>query len=163
MPVSAAQKDEIQQLLDVLLKATNARGKRQLAGMFLALVDRDSWPEYYEVIPEPRCLDGVKDALAKNKYKSALHVYEDLNLVFLNALYYNEEGSQIAKDAITLRTLLDTQWKQSPNLPTPPSSPPASSAQRVRKAPARVAPTSPSKTKLRLAPAPMPATPARPP
>lgn len=120
MPVTATQKDEIQQVVDALLKATTPRGKRNLAGMFLDLVNRESWPEYYEVcsnpvltapclclvfqvIPQPRCLNGIKDTLAKNKYKNALDAYEDLTLVFLNALYYNEEGSQIAKDAAMLR------------------------------------------------------------
>ena len=41
--------------------------------------------------------------LAKHKYKDALRVYEDLRLVFLNALFYNEDGSQIALDAGTLK------------------------------------------------------------
>ena len=49
MPVTAAQKDGIQQVIDALLKATAGRGKRRLADMFLDLVDRESWPEYYEV------------------------------------------------------------------------------------------------------------------
>ncbi|TCD68597.1 hypothetical protein EIP91_010388 [Steccherinum ochraceum] len=132
MPVTAAQKDEIQQVIDALLKPTASRGKRRLADMFLELVDREHWPEYYEVIPQPRCINGVKDSLGKNKYKNALQAYEDLTLVFLNALYYNEESSQIAKDATTLRTILDEQWKLSPNLPHPPSSPPASSAQMTK-------------------------------
>ena len=30
-------------------------------------------------------------------------MFDDLNLVFLNALHYNEDGSQIAKDATTLK------------------------------------------------------------
>ncbi len=32
-----------------------------------------------------------------------MDVYTDINLVFKNALYYNEVGSQIAKDATTLQ------------------------------------------------------------
>lgn len=49
MPVTAAQKDEIQKVIDALLKTTASRGKRRLADMFLELVDREHWPEYYEV------------------------------------------------------------------------------------------------------------------
>lgn len=49
MPITVAQKEEIQHVIDTLVKATAPRGKRRLAGMFLDLVDRESWPEYYEV------------------------------------------------------------------------------------------------------------------
>lgn len=55
------------------------------------------------MIPEPRCLNLIQSRLAKNGYKNALDVYIDLNLVFKNALYYNETGSQITKDATTLQ------------------------------------------------------------
>ena len=56
-----------------------------------------------QVIPSPRSINSVKASLAKNKYKDALQAYEDLSLVFLNALFYNEDQSQIAKDASTLK------------------------------------------------------------
>ena len=62
----------------------------------------------FQVIPNPRCINGVRDQLAKNKYKDPLQAYEDLNLVFLNAVFYNEDVSQIAKDAklLKVRSLL---------------------------------------------------------
>ncbi|KAI0735712.1 hypothetical protein C8Q76DRAFT_643187 [Earliella scabrosa] len=131
MPLSAAQKTAINEIVGALTGATSRRTKRRLAGMFLELVDKDSWPEYYEVIPQPRCINGVKANLAQNKYKNPLDAFEDLNLVFLNALYYNEEGSQIAKDAATLKGILENEWRQRSVLPAPPSSPPASAAQKV--------------------------------
>ena len=53
--------------------------------------------------------------LSKNKYKNPLDAYEDLTLVFLNAMYYNEEGSQIAKDASTLRVSTSISVHVSPN------------------------------------------------
>ena len=37
------------------------------------------------------------------RYKVAEDVYDDLTLVMLNAEFYNEEGSQIWKDAATLK------------------------------------------------------------
>ena len=45
----------------------------------------------------------MKANLAKSKYNDALQAYEDLNLIFLNAVFYNEDVSQIAKDARTLK------------------------------------------------------------
>ncbi|KAI0782167.1 hypothetical protein C8Q75DRAFT_886490 [Abortiporus biennis] len=138
--LSAAQKHDIEQVLQAILDARAPRKSRQLAAMFLDLVNRDEWPEYYEVIPDPRCINGVKESLEKNKYKDPLVVYRDLNLVFLNAMYYNEEGSQISKDARTLQSLLDTEWRRYPSLPTPLSSPPTSSLPTTRRGPAQSQP-----------------------
>ena len=44
-----AQKVGIQEVIKLLLDAPAPRGKRRLADMFLELVDKDDWPEYYEV------------------------------------------------------------------------------------------------------------------
>ena len=49
MPVTSAQKAAIEDILDVLVATTPPRGKRHLAAMFMDLVDRADWPEYYEV------------------------------------------------------------------------------------------------------------------
>ena len=58
MPVSAAQKTAINEVISALTGATSRRAKRRLADMFLELVDRDSWPEYYEVCRlSPSCPD----------------------------------------------------------------------------------------------------------
>ncbi|EJF58495.1 hypothetical protein DICSQDRAFT_90751 [Dichomitus squalens LYAD-421 SS1] len=123
MPVSAAQKTAIEEVIRAITSASSRRAKRRLADMFMDLVDRESWPEYYEVIPQPRCINGVKANLAQNKYKNPLDAFIDLNLVFLNALHYNEDGSQIAKDANTLKGILESEWRQRPLLPVPPMSP----------------------------------------
>lgn len=50
MPISSAQRTEIDAVIKALLDLTTTRRKRQLAEMFLDLVDPESWPEYYEVI-----------------------------------------------------------------------------------------------------------------
>jgi len=100
------QKKAIKEVLDALILATGPPRKRQLAGMFLELVDRHDWPEYYDAIPEPRCLTNIQAMLEKNRYKDPLDAYTDLSLVFLNALFYNEPGSQIAMDAQTLKVSL---------------------------------------------------------
>lgn len=49
MTISSAQKTEIEAVIKAICDATVPRRKRQLAQVFLDLVDRDSWPEYYEV------------------------------------------------------------------------------------------------------------------
>jgi hypothetical protein len=52
MPISSAQKAAIEEVIDVLISTTPARGKRQVSSMFLDLVDRADWPEYYEVLDQ---------------------------------------------------------------------------------------------------------------
>ena len=121
MTITALQKVAVEEILHIICTATPPRSKRQLAGMFLALVDREEWPQYYEVrsqhsqlfaslanlfvqlIPEPRCLNNIRSSVDKNRYKDALDAYTDISLVFWNALFYNEAESQIATDAQTLK------------------------------------------------------------
>ncbi|KAJ7596530.1 hypothetical protein C8J56DRAFT_917673 [Mycena floridula] len=130
MPINPTQKVAIEQVIDALTSLKSR--KRVISEVFLDLVDREQWPEYYEVIPAPRCIEGVRSSLATNSYNEPLDAYTDLALVFWNALYFNDESSQIAADAETLKTALETEWKSRPVLPVPSrNSPPPSSAQKV--------------------------------
>ncbi|KAJ3893940.1 hypothetical protein GG344DRAFT_42180 [Lentinula edodes] len=153
MSLTASQKSAISSVLDVLLTAVatppskakpgdigvggtgigTGRGrKRLLSGMFLVLLDRNDWAEYYDLIPNPRALHPIRDSLAENKYTNALEVYTDLSLVFWNAIFYNERDSQISKDAAVLKNLLDIEWAKRADLPQPKSrSPPPGSAQKT--------------------------------
>lgn len=134
MAITSTQKSAIEDIINILVAATPSRGKRKMADMFLDLVDRSDWPEYYEVIPEPRCINGVRANVEKNRYKDPLNAYTDLSLVFWNALFYNEPGSQIATDAETLKNILVTEWQKRTVLPSPRLSPPPASPQKVHKA-----------------------------
>ena len=49
MTISLPQKSEIEAIIEAILDMTTSRRRRQLAEMFLDLVDRESWPEYYQV------------------------------------------------------------------------------------------------------------------
>ncbi|KDQ52954.1 hypothetical protein JAAARDRAFT_80856 [Jaapia argillacea MUCL 33604] len=134
MAISAAFKTAIEEVIKVIMTTKSPRRKRPICEMFMDLPDRDAWSEYYQVIPQPRCLSGTQAKLQQNDYKSALEVYEDLRLVFLNAKYYNEEGSQIWKDADTLQGVLDTAWRQHSILPVPQYTPPPTAPQKAPKA-----------------------------
>lgn len=49
MPITSVQKTSIEEVLAVIISATAPRGKRVLSTIFMDLVDRAEWPEYYEV------------------------------------------------------------------------------------------------------------------
>ncbi|KAF9042166.1 hypothetical protein BJ165DRAFT_1415950 [Panaeolus papilionaceus] len=131
MTLTPAQKTAVEEVLGAIISATSTRGRRQLVSMFIDPIDPEEWPQYYEVIPEPRCIKTIQATLEKGKYKNALDVYTDLSLVFWNALFYNEPKSQISLDAEHLKTLLETEWKKRSVLPGARSSPPPSSAQKL--------------------------------
>jgi hypothetical protein len=49
MGLTPAQKSSIEEIINVLLSATGPRSRRKLADLFVELVDKDDYPEYYEV------------------------------------------------------------------------------------------------------------------
>jgi chromatin structure-remodeling complex subunit RSC1/2 len=100
MPLSDAQKAAIQEIISALDGVTQGgRYKRELAKPFRELPNKEDYPDYYEVIPEPHSLYSVKAKLNEDGYENCLAVLKDLHLVFLNALHYNEDESPIAQDA----------------------------------------------------------------
>jgi chromatin structure-remodeling complex subunit RSC1/2 len=118
-------------------------------------------------------LKNIQASVEKGRYRDASDVYTDLSLVFWNALFYNEPGSQIAMDAGSLKvsnhcfkswillntfcfltlpqTLLEAEWTKRSVLPQLRTSPPPSSAQKVHGVAAELNNTTP---------APLPAAPA---
>ncbi|KAI4525750.1 hypothetical protein K525DRAFT_190786 [Schizophyllum commune Loenen D] len=138
MPVTPEQTAAIKEVISAITAVTGAPRKRRLVEMFMELVDREAWPQYYQYVPAPRSIEDTQRSLDANKYHNAIDVYTDLSLVFWNALFYNESGSQIAEDAKTLKVLLDREWRQRSILPPPRSnSPPPNSGQKVHNLPWR--------------------------
>jgi hypothetical protein len=54
MPVTNAQKAAAEQVIDAIKGVTSPRKKRVLAELFLELVDKETWANYYEVPSNPR-------------------------------------------------------------------------------------------------------------
>ena len=48
MTITPAQKSAIEDVVDALKKATSPKKKRSLSELFLELVDKDAWSNYYE-------------------------------------------------------------------------------------------------------------------
>lgn len=49
MVVTVPQKQAIEEVINVLVNTSPPRGKRHLSALFMDLVDRAEYPEYYEV------------------------------------------------------------------------------------------------------------------
>ena len=63
------------------------------------------FPEYYEIIKNPRDLSTIKDQL--NKYDTVEECLADLRLVWSNCRLFNSEGSDIADTADALSAELE--------------------------------------------------------
>ncbi|KAG8711770.1 hypothetical protein FRC11_001885 [Ceratobasidium sp. 423] len=111
MPLNPEHQKECERVFNAIYsyKVKN----RFIAEMFKELPDKATWAEYYRVIPEPRSLHGIREKLGKGRYKSPEDVHSDLELVFANAIHFNEETSVISNDARTLQGVLSREWDAS--------------------------------------------------
>ncbi|EGN93102.1 hypothetical protein SERLA73DRAFT_189938, partial [Serpula lacrymans var. lacrymans S7.3] len=66
---------------------------------FMRLPSKRHYPDYYQVIHHPICLDDIKKKLEDGLYNSLEAVKLDFELCFNNAKDYNMKNSLIWKDA----------------------------------------------------------------
>jgi len=69
---------------------------------FERLPDKAANPGYYQEIKEPIAVDIIKRKSKRKKYQSLEHFVKDIELMFKNAMQYNEDESDIYKDASDL-------------------------------------------------------------
>ncbi|KAG8741770.1 hypothetical protein FRC10_002437 [Ceratobasidium sp. 414] len=108
MPLPGDQQKAAERVFDTIY--THKVKGRLLSEMFKELPDRATWADYYKIIPEPRALKNIKEKLEKGKYKTAEDLHSDLELVFANAIHFNEEHSVISHDARTLQGTFKKEW-----------------------------------------------------
>ncbi|KAL9006561.1 MAG: hypothetical protein Q9188_000721 [Gyalolechia gomerana] len=70
---------------------------------FEKLPDKTAMPEYYHEIKEPIAIEIIKRKQKRKKYQSVDHFMRDINTMFDNAKSYNQDESQIFKDAVLLQ------------------------------------------------------------
>ncbi|KAL5967885.1 Protein polybromo-1 [Taenia solium] len=78
---------------------------------FMVLPSKEDYPDYYEVIQEPIDLTIIKERMDSNKYPTHQAMVADLRLMFNNARRYNEEDSQVYRDADTLDRVVKKRLK----------------------------------------------------
>ncbi|KAI8990698.1 Bromodomain-containing protein [Trametes punicea] len=88
--------------LQKLIDKTNDTG-RVLSAEFMELPSRKQWPMYYQIIKKPQALENIFRKLKRKEYHSPSEFANDVELVFSNALEFNQEHTQIWEDAVQLR------------------------------------------------------------
>eukprot|EP01043_Picozoa_sp_COSAG02_P030492 COSAG02_NODE_1947_length_10299_cov_21.930294_8_plen_1407_part_00 len=78
---------------------------RPRAMKFLKNISRKEYPDYYEIIERPRCLDHVRKSIEAKRYKSFDEFEEDMTLIFENNREYFDQESQPFADIEVLQSI----------------------------------------------------------
>lgn len=85
------------------MTATDPVDDRLLHLEFLLLPSKKLYPDYYDVIDHPVDLKLIATKIQTSAYTSLTEMEKDLMQMTKNACTFNEPGSQIYKDAKTLK------------------------------------------------------------
>ncbi|KAK2461446.1 hypothetical protein APHAL10511_005909 [Amanita phalloides] len=92
----------IKSRLQKLIEKSDDSG-RILATEFMELPSKKEWPIYYKEIKRPQCIENIFKRIKRKEYPSAAEFAADVELVFSNALTFNQEHTLIWEDARVLR------------------------------------------------------------
>ncbi|XP_068449464.1 polybromo 1, like isoform X5 [Clinocottus analis] len=95
-------KELFEQLLEALVSHADPSG-RLVSELFQKLPSKVHYPDYYAVIKEPIDLRTIAQRIQIGYYKSVNAMAKDIDLMAKNAKTYNEPGSQVFKDANTIK------------------------------------------------------------
>ncbi|XP_045718157.1 protein polybromo-1 isoform X17 [Mirounga angustirostris] len=97
-------KEILEQLLEAVVVATNPSG-RLISELFQKLPSKVQYPDYYAIIKEPIDLKTIAQRIQNGSYKSIHAMAKDIDLLAKNAKTYNEPGSQVFKDANSIKKI----------------------------------------------------------
>ena len=87
-------------LLDLETDIDESTGDgRPVIDPFLELVDRQYWPDYYEIIRNPICMNDIKKKINRKVYQSLKEFRSDIGLLCNNCRMYNDDKSDLFRDA----------------------------------------------------------------
>uniref|UniRef100_H3DAW9 Protein polybromo-1 n=1 Tax=Tetraodon nigroviridis TaxID=99883 RepID=H3DAW9_TETNG len=99
-------KEVLEQLLDTLVSYTEPTG-RLVSELFQKLPSKMQYPDYYAIIKEPIDLKIIAQKIQSSWATTAALALmaKDVELLVKNAKTYNEPGSQVFKDANTIKKI----------------------------------------------------------
>ncbi|KAG5637649.1 hypothetical protein H0H81_003726 [Sphagnurus paluster] len=92
----------IKSRLQKLVDKTDDSG-RVLSVEFMELPSKKDWPGYYQQIKRPQCLENIFKRIKRKEYSNASEFATDVELVFANAMTFNQDHTGIWEDAKALR------------------------------------------------------------
>ncbi|XP_055016396.1 protein polybromo-1 isoform X2 [Boleophthalmus pectinirostris] len=97
-------KEVLEQLLDAVVSYAEPSG-RVISKLFQQLPSKVQYPDYYAIIKEPIDLKTVSQKIQMGQYRSVHGMSKDIDLLVKNAKTYNEPGSQVFKDANSIKKI----------------------------------------------------------
>uniref|UniRef100_A0AAQ5ZT09 Protein polybromo-1 n=1 Tax=Amphiprion ocellaris TaxID=80972 RepID=A0AAQ5ZT09_AMPOC len=97
-------KEVLEQLLDAVVSYTEPTG-RLVSELFQKLPSKMQYPDYYAIIKEPIDLKIIAQKIQLGHYRGVNAMAKDIDLLVKNAKTYNEPGSQVFKDANTIKKI----------------------------------------------------------
>ncbi|XP_061640856.1 protein polybromo-1 isoform X2 [Phyllopteryx taeniolatus] len=97
-------RDVLEHLLDAVVTYAEPSG-RLVSDLFQRLPSKAQYPDYYAIIKEPIDLKLVAQKIQMGHYRSVTAMAKDIDLLVRNAKIYNEPGSQVFKDANTIKKI----------------------------------------------------------
>ncbi|XP_054639647.1 polybromo 1, like [Dunckerocampus dactyliophorus] len=99
---TSSVKEVLEQILEAVVMYTDPSG-HVVSELFQKLPSKVHYPDYYAVIKEPIDLRMIAQRIQMGYYKSVNAMAKDIDLMAKNAKTYNEPGSQVFKDANTIK------------------------------------------------------------
>jgi len=99
--VDTPMEARMKSIMKGLRRSKNDNGELMISS-FETLPSKEELPQYYSIIRDPMDLAMIKRKMKRKKYSTLEQFMYDVNLMFDNAKLYNEEGSQIYQEALTL-------------------------------------------------------------
>ncbi|XP_037534640.1 protein polybromo-1 [Nematolebias whitei] len=101
---ASSLKEVLEQLLEAIVSHTDPSG-RAVSELFQKLPSKVHYPDYYAIIKEPIDLRAIAQRIQAGYYKTVNAMAKDVDLMAKNAKTYNEPGSQVFKDANTIKKI----------------------------------------------------------
>ncbi|KAF2838527.1 chromatin structure-remodeling complex protein rsc1 [Patellaria atrata CBS 101060] len=100
--VDTPMEARIKAIMKAMRKPRNSLNQLMISS-FERVPDKAAMPEYYAEIKTPMAMDVLKKKLKRKKYQSVDQFMKDVEQMFENAKTYNQDESQIYKDAVFLQ------------------------------------------------------------
>ncbi|EPB88712.1 hypothetical protein HMPREF1544_04471 [Mucor circinelloides 1006PhL] len=85
---------------------------RKRCELFMDLVDKRDYPDYYTLIKNPISMNMIKKRIHSFYYENIQEFKNDFSVMFENARIFNEEGSAVYEDANEMEKILNAELER---------------------------------------------------
>ncbi|KAK7203764.1 hypothetical protein BZA70DRAFT_282043 [Myxozyma melibiosi] len=107
-----AVKQAMLKIVDELTNMRTSKRGRFFSELFMDEPSADDYPEYYEIIKQPMAFNTVIKNVKENKYNDLDAFAAAVQLIFENAMFFNEENSQVHNDASHLQRAFNSKLEK---------------------------------------------------